>query len=856
MTVTVTNNTQLFSGHTLGEWRHDSAFAVISNEGYVFSWGNGAGFFNFDAFTLLEAVQIYTSRYSFAALRIDGSVVTWGISDSADSSSVATQLNGTTDVVQIFSTWDAFAALRTDGSLIIWGDSVWGGNSSAVASKLNGTVDVVQVFSTTRAFAALLADGSVVTWGDVNSGGDSSKVAAKLNGAVDVIKIYGANDAFAALLADGSVVTWGGGSAADSSSVATKLNGILDVKEIYTTGSSFAALFADGSVTAWGGGYGSFPSGDLGGAIDVVQIYTTGSSFAALRIDGSVVTWGASNTGGDPLTPDGHGGYTDVKDKLNGTVDVKQIYATNVAFAALRVDGSVVTWGYAPFTDGGNGGGDSNAVATKLNGAVDVTQIFSTGYAFAALRADGSVVTWGDSSSGGDSSAVAAMLDGTVDVVQIFATTSAFAALRIDGSIVTWGLDWRGGDSSRWASGISSGIVSGANIYTNDIFQKPVDQIINGTSGNDILTGGDGNDTLDGGKGADKMTGGFGNDYYFVDNVGDQIIETAQMAGERDTVFSSISYALGSNVEDLSLLGTISINATGNALNNDLYGNDGDNIIDGKGGADSMEGGRGNDTYVVDNKADLIEEISSNVTEIDTVNSSISYVLGSNLEKLTLTGIAGINGTGNALNNVIIGNAAANSLLGGSGNDSLQGGAGNDKLNGGGGADTLKGGIGKDTIILTESAAATDTVKISSGDSLLTTFDVISGFQGGLSNSSNLGVDKLDLVGIAIASNTAATNGVDTGVIKSHQIASGLIKFDDVNAFNAALTIDGSNLASVLAYLQSNITDIGATVAFNVGADAYVFQNDGSNDMLVELLGINLSSINTSGLGLGALWIA
>ncbi|MDD5271630.1 MAG: hypothetical protein PHU14_02810, partial [Methylovulum sp.] len=101
-------------------------------------------------------------------------------------------------------------------------------------------------------------------------------------------------------------------------------------------------------------------------------------------------------------------------------------FGNSSAFAVIKFDGSVVTWGNSL------SGGDSSAVATQLNGTVDVTQIFSTNEAFAALRADGSVVTWGDSSGGGDSSTVAAQLNGTVDVKQIFSTGYAFAALRTD----------------------------------------------------------------------------------------------------------------------------------------------------------------------------------------------------------------------------------------------------------------------------------------------------------------------------------------------------------------------------------------------------------------------------------------
>ena len=84
--------------------------------------------------------------------------------------------------------------------------------------------------------------------------------------------------------------------------------------------------------------------------------------------------------------------------------------------------------------------------------------IFSTGSAFAALREDDSVVTWGNSDYGGDSSRVADELLG--GVVNIFSTGGAFAALREDGSVVTWGDNDYGGDSSPVVSELSGGVLA------------------------------------------------------------------------------------------------------------------------------------------------------------------------------------------------------------------------------------------------------------------------------------------------------------------------------------------------------------------------------------------------------------
>ena len=191
------------------------------------------------------------------------------------------------------------------------------------------------------------------------------------------------------------------------------------------------------------------------------------------------------------------------------------------------------------------------------------------------------------------------------------------------------------------------------------------------TMGNRVVDGGDGIDTIDyDGYARSSVTIDLGAGY--ASGGGDLGIGTAQL--------TSIERAVGGAYDDTVI---------GSAVANDLFGRGGNDLLDGGAGADTLRGGVGNDTYFVDNAGDLVVENAGEGT--DTVNSSISWTLGSNLENLTLAGSAALNGTGNSAANVLQGNDGANVLTGN---------AGNDRLDGGAGADRLIGGTGNDTYVL------------------------------------------------------------------------------------------------------------------------------------------------------------
>ncbi len=136
----------------------------------------------------------------------------------------------------------------------------------------------------------------------------------------------------------------------------------------------------------------------------------------------------------------------------------------------------------------------------------------------------------------------------------------------------------------------------------------------------------------------------------------------------------------------------------GNGGNDYLQGDEGTDRLDGGAGLDTLVGGAGDDFYIVDNLGDRIIEGLNNGT--DRAESSVSFTLSTNIEHLTLTGAADLNGIGNELNNTITGNSAVNRLDGKGGTDHLIGGGQDDILVGGtGDNDLLEGGVGFDTYI-------------------------------------------------------------------------------------------------------------------------------------------------------------
>lgn len=404
------------------------------------------------------------------------------------------------------------------------------------------------------------------------------------------------------------------------------------------------------------------------------------------------------------------------------------------------------------------------------------------------------------------------------------------------------------------------------------------DNRMSGLAGNDSLTGNGGNDTLDGGLGIDSMKGGLGDDFYVVDDAGDVVTESSSQGS--DTVQASVSYTLTSNVENLTLAGNADISATGNGLANVISGNTGANVLSGGAGSDTMSGGLGNDAYVVDVAGDVLSESADE--GIDLVQSSIAWTLGANFENLTLTGTGSINGTGNALANVLIGNVGANRLDGGVGADTMTGGAGNDTYvvdnvlditveAASGGTDAVESSVTWTLASETENLTLTGTASVGgTGNAVNNTIrgnagaNALSGAAGNDSLVGGAGDDTLDggigtdtLVGgagndtfvVDVATDViteVAGEGTDT-VVTAVTLTLGST-FENVTLSGSsgigatgnasANVMTGNAGANALSGAAGNDTLDGAggndTLTGGTGADGYVFGRGYGSDTIVE----------------------
>jgi Ca2+-binding RTX toxin-like protein len=225
-----------------------------------------------------------------------------------------------------------------------------------------------------------------------------------------------------------------------------------------------------------------------------------------------------------------------------------------------------------------------------------------------------------------------------------------------------------------------AGLAKGASTGSDSLYDI---ENVKGSAFNDVLSGSAAANVINGMGGADTMIGGDGSDTYHVDNAGDLVLESnsSRTTGGTDTVISTVSHTLASNVEVLRLSGTAAINGTGNTLDNLVYASNGANVLDGKEGTDTLS--YADTTAAAGTTAGVTLNLS-------TVNSAGQATSSGASGKDLVKGFENL--TGSRYNDVLTGTTGANVLDGGAGND------------------TLKGGTGKDTFVFDTALSASGNV--------------------------------------------------------------------------------------------------------------------------------------------------
>ena len=249
-----------------------------------------------------------------------------------------------------------------------------------------------------------------------------------------------------------------------------------------------------------------------------------------------------------------------------------------------------------------------------------------------------------------------------------------------------------------------------------------------GRGGNDTLKGGPGNDTLYGGAGSDSLDGGPGVDTLTYENsdagVGVDLKDGTPRGGHAagDTI-SGFEHVTGSEHGDWLQGDSGNNKLKGLGGNDQLWGNRGFS----EGGADTLEGGEGDD-LLVDSGDTVADVLDGGLGDNDllyytfsptgvTVNLKDGTASGGAATGDTITGIEGVAGSSYG-DDDLTGDSKNNYLRGAAGDDTLRGGDGHDTLKGSRGADEVWGGNGNDTL-LDDGRSGSDTLKGGPGNDTL-----------------------------------------------------------------------------------------------------------------------------------------
>jgi Ca2+-binding RTX toxin-like protein len=448
-----------------------------------------------------------------------------------------------------------------------------------------------------------------------------------------------------------------------------------------------------------------------------------------------------------------------------------------------------------------------------------------------------------------------------------------------------------GSDTLEGSDGNDTLIGGAGNDLLNNASSGSGDDSLDGGTGNDTLKGGEGNDTLIGGDGNDlldtsssiygndSLVGGAGNDTLFAyqndtldGGAGDDLLQvysdqvySLQGGSGTDTLAIASSYWYSGafslaangieviNGNDRGIYGTgvgevmnfagITLNQvafidgrggndtlTGSVGNDTIKGGDGNDALNGSTGADSLIGGLGDDIYVVDNAGDVVAELASQGT--DTIQTNRAYTLGSNIDKLLLTGTGNVTGIGNELANTLTGNGANNTLNGGTGADTMIGRAGDDTYVVDNAGDRVTEGLGQGTDTAKSSVSLALAVNVEK--LILTGAVAVNGTGNALANTLTGNGANNTLSGGA--GNDTLTGGTGADAFKFATTAEGVDSLTDFTSGSDRIQVASANFGFLaLGPLAADRFLVGTAPAnrsavflYNAATGALSFDNNGN----------------------------
>jgi alpha-tubulin suppressor-like RCC1 family protein len=369
--------------------------------------------------SFLQDIKFFSNDSAFALLTSNGDVYTWGDQQNGGNSQSVQHL--LKNVISIHSSRTAFAAIiennNDNNEVVTWGNPYCGGNCNNIKDKLK---NVVNVYAGKEGFVAICKNGNIVSWG---------RYTPIPFFFTNFISVESNGSAFVGITDNDELYGW-----IDDSVFTSKNNDQItndymtnNILSVYHNPYSFVAIKEDHSVVAFG-------NDKFGGNIDnnldnniasklknVLYIKSTFGAYTALLDNGTVVSWGSPEYGGD---------NSSVKSKLDENYII-EIYSTNSAFAARTQNGKVIRWGHQ---NNGGDSGDSRDTQLERN---KILSIYSNSGAFLAICENSTVIIWGSVICGG--CRVLLKEKETDTILSVHPTSKAFAIFYSSGTVVVQG---------------------------------------------------------------------------------------------------------------------------------------------------------------------------------------------------------------------------------------------------------------------------------------------------------------------------------------------------------------------------------------------------------------------------------